>query len=608
MSALLKTTLRRVKPHLLTAFYAGLGETNTLRLSLLGKRLRRRLGLLPAAGPLQVSADPAPAAPVEVPSPMPLLDSFLRARALGGRITDGDLERLHALAAQCRAVLCLGGPRELDQMAVMLGGGGAARVERRVVSPIEETLAEPVATDFDAIIADRSAFTSSAAARLTALAGDGPQRLVWLDSDHARPQSQPRRTLADKLRHGERLRVVLLNDVGFQYGAGVGARRQAQSFLLKGWDVAVVCWSPGHDVAEPPLCGVPTPGRWGGVHALLDVHPASGLSDAQIIEKVSAAVMAFEPDLVVAGNLHGAKWPLDLLPALQARGPMVIAYMHDAHWVSGRCAYPGACTLFHTTGCDATCPTASEYPPMPPERIADAWRHRASVFSGLNAIPLVANSRWTRDLAAIRFGDSARLDVVHLAVDHHLFSPIDRKLARRLLGVAEEGTLVLLGAVNVEDPRKGGPLFKQLYQDLRARPDLDVLLFGYLSEKLASAKSFGLITDDRLMPLIFSAADIFVGTASEEAFGQTLMEASACGLPVVAFEVGGVVDVVENGHSGILLRERSVPAILSSIDALLANRPNGDSLGQAGRTMVEQRFTLAHQADAWVECLKRLSA
>ncbi|HLN23897.1 MAG TPA: glycosyltransferase [Patescibacteria group bacterium] len=607
MSALLKTTLRRVKPHLLAALYSGIGETNTLRLSLLGKRVRRRLGLLPMAGPLQATAAPITAEPVDVPQAMPLLAAFLRARTLGGRILDGDLERLHALAAQGQTVLCLGGPRELDQMAVMLGAGGAARVERRIVSPVEETLAGPAAAEFDTIVADRTAFTPSAAAQLTALTATAQQKLIWLDGDHARPVQQPR-TLAEKLAHGERLRVVILNDLGFQYGAGVGARRQVQSFLLKGWDVAVVCWSPGHDVAEPPLCGIPTPGRWGGVHALLDVHPATGLSDEQIISKVSAAVMAFEPDLVVAGNLHGANWPLDLLPALQARGPLVIAYMHDGHWVSGRCAYPGACTLFHTTGCDATCPTATEYPPMAPERIADAWSHRARVFTGANAIPLVANSRWTRDLAAVRFGDTARLDVVHLAVDHHLFSPIDRKLARRLLGVAEEGTLVLLGAVNVEDPRKGGPLFKQLYQELRARPDLDVLLFGHLSEKLASAKSFGLIIDDRLMPLIFSAADLFIGTATEEAFGQTLMEASACGLPVIAFEAGGVVDVVENGSSGILLRERSVAAILSNIDTLLADRSNSDSLGQAGRTLVEQRFTLACQADAWVECLKRLCA
>jgi glycosyltransferase involved in cell wall biosynthesis len=412
--------------------------------------------------------------------------------------------------------------------------------------------------------------------------------------------------LPEKLAQGERLKIVILNDLGFQYGAGVGARRQVQSFLLLGWDVAVVCWSPGHDVSEPSLCGVTTPGRWGGVNALLDVHPVCGLSNEQIIERVAAAVMAFEPDVVVAGNLHGAGWPIDLLPALRDRGPLVIAYMHDGYWVTGRCAYPGSCSQFFTTGCSASCPTSSEYPPLSPERIAEAWSLRARVFTGPTAIPLVANSHWTKDLAWARFGESARLDVVHLALDHNLFSPVERRLARRLLGIAEEGTLVLLGAINVEDPRKGGPLFRELHRALRARPDIDVLLFGHLSEKIASAKSFGLVTDDRLMPIIFSAADLFVGTASEEAFGQTLMEASACGLPVIAFEVGGVIDVVENGRTGILLRERSVDAILSTIDAILADRTNYDSFARTGRFLVEQRFTLACQANAWVECLKRL--
>ncbi|MEI6987294.1 MAG: glycosyltransferase [Rhodospirillaceae bacterium] len=597
----MKTLLPSVKPHLLKLLYASIGEINTIKLSILVKRLRRRLGLLPKTGSWSVVAPP-----VDLPRSRSLLDAFLQARAQG-ELGDHYLERLHVLGTQTRAALGIGRPGELEQMALMLYGGGAIRVGRHVVSPIDESVLPIVLAGYETIVADRMAFSPSAAAQLTALVATGSQRLIWLDRDYVRINAMPQRTLAEKLARRDRLKVVILNDIGFQYGAGVGTRRQVQSFLLKGWEVAVVCWSPGHDVAEPPVRGMPpAQGHWCGVKALLEVHQDTGLSQQQIIDRVSAEVMVFDPDLVVVGNLHGAKWPLDLLPALQARGPLVVAYMHDGHWVSGRCAYPGSCSRFRDAGCDADCPTSTEYPSLPNELIADAWQHRARVFTGPNAVPLVANSNWTRDLARARFGGSARLELVHLGLDHRLFSPVDRKLARRLLGIAEEGTLVLLGAVNVEDPRKGGTLFKQLYHELRARPDLDILLFGHLSEKLASTKSFGLVHDERMMPLIFNAADLFIGTATEEAFGQTLMEASACGLPVIAFKVGGVGDVINHGQTGILLQERSVAQILSTMDNLLSHRPASARLGSAGRIMIEQRFTLAHQAENWIDCLKRL--
>ena len=49
----------------------------------------------------------------------------------------------------------------------------------------------------------------------------------------------------DKIEHGERLRILFLNDVGFQYGAGLAQLRQVQSFLLMGHEVMGICWVTG---------------------------------------------------------------------------------------------------------------------------------------------------------------------------------------------------------------------------------------------------------------------------------------------------------------------------------------------------------------------------
>jgi glycosyltransferase involved in cell wall biosynthesis len=408
-----------------------------------------------------------------------------------------------------------------------------------------------------------------------------------------------------KLASGAPINVVFLNDVGFQYGAGIALKRQAASLLLKGWNVSVVASAPGEVLDPPTVTGISRFENWRGIHRAWDVHAEEGLSPEHIITELTAKVLSLDPDVVISGNLHGADWPLRLLPRLRSVGIPVVAFMHDMYLVTGRCAYPLSCTLYRS-GCDASCPTSHEYPRLAPEKIAPAWRERGDIFTGPERIPLVGNSKWTRKLAVQRFGATATTDVVHLGIDHELFTPMPKTVARRLLGIPDNKPIILMGAVDVHDQWKGGPSFHELLGALVQRVDLDVVVFGRLSEKLTCRKSFGLVRDERMMPLILNAADIFVSAATAESFGQSLLEASACGLPVIAFNVGGVSDVVVDNETGLLVDHQTVPNLLIAIDRLLKNATEREEMGRKGRLRVEKNFTLTHQADAWVECLNRI--
>jgi glycosyltransferase involved in cell wall biosynthesis len=108
------------------------------------------------------------------------------------------------------------------------------------------------------------------------------------------------------------------------------------------------------------------------------------------------------------------------------------------------------------------------------------------------------------------------------------------------------------------------------------------------------------------MPFVFNAADLYVTTAIEEAFGQTLLEASACGVPVVAFDVGGIKDIVIHEETGLLVDRVSASDLLAAIGRLVGDAALREKLGRNGRAHVESQFTLAHQAAAWDNCLARL--
>lgn len=542
--------------------------------------------------------------------------AILDARSVGGGLSLADLDLVWELGTKDIRVLCVGAPPELTQVELLLRRSGKASFR---TAPVERLPKRPSLARYDIVLAVCDASTRDALARVKAESGLDANFLLleakpalrspYLGAERhlkglEHPQGSHGKSLCDMLQQKGRIRVALLNDIGLRYGAGIGQRRQAASLLLNGWDVAAVAWMPGIDSAAPAVTGVKAFGNWHGVH---DARGFAGSrpDSARVLQQVVAKIAGFRPHVVIVGNIHGANWPVDLLKTLQQTGALVVAYMHDVYYATGRCAQPGSCVKYRT-GCDATCPTPNEYPRLAPDKIAEAWHMRGSVFAGPGGVPLIANSRWTGGIARQRFHDDARIEVVHLGLDEALFAPVDKVAARRLLGVDQHKLVITMGAVDVDNQWKGGPLFEEVYQALQRRPNVEVVLFGRSSERYVKARSFGLVQDERFMPLLYGAADIFVSAGRAESFGQTLLEASACGVPVVAFNVGGVPDVVVHNDTGLLVDTLSPEALIAAVDELIADPDRRAKLGQAGRERVEQHFSLSRQAEAWLDCLRRL--
>jgi hypothetical protein len=522
------------------------------------------------------------------------LRAVMAARSTGGRISVAGLVRMLDAMPRRARVLCIGGPLEIEQVGIV------ARCMRAVV-----TGAAPTASGAHSDAARRQMFDivilvppSAAAQEISDLRRQfaGWPRLICFDAGELEPQAAAI-TLPSPRTDAEPTRIVLLNDGGFHGGAGVAAKRQAASFLLNGWNVAILAWSLKGTNDKLAVTGRRDLDGRVGLHTERRAHWTQGLTPRQIAEALTEKVVSLHPDAVIVENIHGAEWPIEIVACLRQAGLRVSVYMHDCYWVTGRCAYAGSCTLFRS-GCDASCPTPNEYPALPPSLIAEAWRLRGDAFTAPQAVPLIANSNWTRDFAVQRFGAGAHTAVIHLGLDHRLFAPIDKAAARKLLGLPQDKTIVLMGAVNLAERRKGGSLFRSLCERLSDDDGVVTVLFGRSSGH-HRARSLGTVEDERLMPFIYSAADIFVSTAVEEAFGQTLLEASACGVPVVALNVGGVRDVVRHGETGLLVDDLSSADLLVSVEKLIADPQLRDRLGRGGRARVEQAFTLEHQARAW---------
>jgi glycosyltransferase involved in cell wall biosynthesis len=173
--------------------------------------------------------------------------------------------------------------------------------------------------------------------------------------------------------------------------------------------------------------------------------------------------------------------------------------------------------------------------------------------------------------------DGERALVLRNGVDLELFSPGDRDAARAVYRL-NRFTLLSVGSLI---PRKGHHLAIDALADL---PDCDLLIAGsgpMRSDLERRAARAGVA--DRLrflgevphadLPALYRAADALVLASDREGWANVLLEAMACGTPVVATRVNGTAEVVRSPAAGVLMSERSAPALVSALRLLRCNMP-----------------------------------
>lgn len=95
-----------------------------------------------------------------------------------------------------------------------------------------------------------------------------------------------------------------------------------------------------------------------------------------------------------------------------------------------------------------------------------------------------------------------------------------------------------------------------------------------------------------------AALDIAVLPSYREAQGLTILEAMALARPVVASNVGGIPEMVEDGRTGLLVPPHDAAALARAIARLLTDHPYADMLARAGHDMVHDRFCVELMVDA----------
>jgi glycosyltransferase involved in cell wall biosynthesis len=193
--------------------------------------------------------------------------------------------------------------------------------------------------------------------------------------------------------------------------------------------------------------------------------------------------------------------------------------------------------------------------------------------------------------------------VVPYGVDLDQFSPRERR---------SDDSLVV-GSVGRLSPEKGlNYLLQAMVTVVREEPRARVLLAGdgperRALERLASRPGLagrvefaGEIAHEQV-PETLARMDVFAMPSTWEGFGVAALEAEAMELPVVASNIHGIPDVVEDGVSGILVPPKDVDALCRAVLRLLRDGAERRRMGRSGRELVASRYS-------WAESTRRMEA
>jgi glycosyltransferase involved in cell wall biosynthesis len=275
-------------------------------------------------------------------------------------------------------------------------------------------------------------------------------------------------------------------------------------------------------------------------------------------------------------------------------GKPVVWTLHDMWAFTGGCHYSGDCDHFvhHCGHCwmlkDAEANDLSN----------KGWTRKMHLLSDKDSIVFITCSTWLAGVArksALLQG--YRIEAIPNPIDTELFAPQNNAVNRIKWNLPADKKIILFGAANIMDRRKGIIYLVEALEILKKQGDtkIEVVIFGKnkaFDMDLLPYKThqMGVIRSQSKLSELYSLADVFVTPAIEDNLPNTVMEALACGTPVVAFNTGGLPDMVDHLHNGYLAEYRSAVDFAAGISFVLNNAGN-DSLSVNARNKVLQNFT-----------------
>lgn len=304
-------------------------------------------------------------------------------------------------------------------------------------------------------------------------------------------------------------------------------------------------------------------------------------------------------EIVHLHNLHLNYFDLNYLPELSNRLPVVMT-LHDMWPLTGHCAYSMGCQRW-MTGC-GECPQLDVYPAMNHDQTAFNWQHKSDIYTK-SRVYLTAPSNWMLITAqeSILAPAIVKSRVIPNGIDLTVFHPADQQKARVSLELPIDAAILLfVSASGIQRSSfKDYATIQNAIKIVAQKGFKKKIVFialgdNHFTEKVGEVEIRHIphVNSAEIMAKYYQAADLYFHAARAETFGLVIIEAQACGTPVIATSIGGIPDTIKEGETGFLIPPQDPQAMAEKILQLLVNEPLIQSMGNNAARFAQENFSV----------------
>lgn len=275
-------------------------------------------------------------------------------------------------------------------------------------------------------------------------------------------------------------------------------------------------------------------------------------------------VKSYDPDVIHLHNLHGYYINIEVLfDYLKKSGKKIIWTLHDCWAFTGHSAFCDAidCERWKT-GC-YDCPMIRYYPVSYFDRSRTNWAKKREIFAGVPNMTIITPSEWLANLTRKSFLKDYPVKVINNGIDTERFFPVESDIKAKL-GILDKR--MLLGVATAWNDMKGWTDFIKLDEMLDDR--YRIVLVG-LTKKQISELPESIIGIERTSSIdelveMYSAADVLLSLSYCETYPTIILEAQACGTPVITYDAGGSSEAAGTGSS--IIEKGNLESVINALE------------------------------------------
>lgn len=311
-------------------------------------------------------------------------------------------------------------------------------------------------------------------------------------------------------------------------------------------------------------------------------------------------------DIIHCHNFHGNYFNLKLLEKISKIKPIVWT-LHDMWAVTGHCAHSFACGKWRN-GCE-NCPDLKIYPPLFWDNTKYLWNKKKEIYNN-SKLNIAVPSSWLKRKAEKSILKNQNIKLIYNGIDIKSFKQHIKDKARKKLNLPiNKKIITFIATGGKKNEWKGWSFFRNTINRYKNDNNVLFLCIGGRAGKsrLDNVKYIEYITDKLLLAQYYSASDIFLFTSLAENFPLVILEAMACGIPIVSFDVGGVKEAMIHKKNGYIAKYKDEKDLINGIEYIFGlSEYELQRISQNSIQRVRENFILEIMADNYLKLYQKI--